>query len=218
MTRSASLTQTARAGRRSRAVLVIDDHRVFTDVLSFALDAQPDLRCVAVAHSARDALATAAHRGFDVAIVDLQLPDGTGLDVVHELRALRPDAQLIVLTGHPRPGLAEQARDAGADALLAKDDALRSVLDVIRGTEPPDETAGGAPVPVPRLSPREREVLTLLATGAHAGQIAGELDLSVHTVRDYVKAILSKLGAHSQLDAVAAADRLGLIVRADRFR
>src|SRR5258705_4946793 len=124
MTRSASATRTVTVSRSPRAVLVIDDHRVFTDVLSFALDAQPDLRCVAVAHSARDALAKAAGCDFDVAIVDLQLPDGSGLNVVGELRALRPAAQLIVLTGHPQPGLAEQARGAGADAFLAKDDAL----------------------------------------------------------------------------------------------
>ncbi|MET7393785.1 response regulator transcription factor [Dactylosporangium sp. NPDC005572] len=194
----------------SRSVLLVDDHRVFTDVLAFALDAQPGLRCVAVANSAGAALATAA---FDIAIVDLQLPDGDGLDVVRELRARHPAALLIVLTGHPGPGLTERARAAGADAALAKDDALGSVLDAIRRAEP-----DAAPSAVPHLSPRERQVLALLATGAPAGRIAAELGLSLHTVRDYVKALLAKLGARSQLDAVAVAGRLGLLARPDRFR
>nr|BFE57901.1 response regulator transcription factor [Dactylosporangium thailandense] len=195
----------------TRAVLLVDDHRVFADALAFALDAQPDLRCVAVAGSVRGALEAAAGCAFDVAIVDLNLPDGGGLTVVGHLRSLRPDAQLIVLTGHDRPGLADRARRAGADVFLPKDDALRSVLDAIRGT-------GAAPQPVPRLSPRESEVLALLAAGRPASRIASELELSVHTVRDYLKTIRAKLGVQSQLDAVLAADRLGLVARADRFR
>jgi len=194
-----------------RAVFLVDDHRVFADALAFALDAQPDLRCVAVAGSVRGALDAAAGCAFDVAIVDLNLPDGGGLTVVQQLRSLRPDALLIVLTGHDQPGLAERARRAGADVFLPKDDALRSVLDAIRGTEPSAEA-------LPRLSPREREVLALLAAGRPATRIASELELSVHTVRDHLKSIRSKLGVQSQLDAVLAADRLGLVARADRFR
>ncbi|WP_433064032.1 response regulator [Dactylosporangium sp. CS-033363] len=196
-----------------RSVLLVDDHRVFADALAFALDAQPGLRCAAVAGSVRGALDAAAAHPFDVAIVDLNLPDGGGLTVVAHLRAAHPAAQVIVLTGHDQPGLAERARRAGADVFLPKDDALRSVLDAIRGggTDP-------APDGPPRLSPREREVLTLLAGGLDANRIAGELELSLHTVRDYLKAIRAKLGVHSQLDAVLAADRLGLVARADRFR
>src|ERR1700755_107701 len=98
-----------------RAVLLVDDHRIFTDVLALALDAQPDLRCVAVANSARDARAKAAVFDFDVAVVDLQLPDGDGLSILGDLRRRRPGALLIVLTGHSRPDLAAAAARAGAD-------------------------------------------------------------------------------------------------------
>lgn len=199
---------------RARAVLVVDDHRVFTDVLAFALDAQPDLRCVGVAHTARDALVLAAVRDFDVAIVDLQLPDRGGLEVIGELRALRPAAQLIVLTGHARPELAERAEQSGADAFLPKDDALQSVLAVIRGTSQAD---AGELSPPRRLSRREHDVLARLAAGRNASQISTELGLSVHTVRDYIKAILAKLGAQSQLDAVMTATRLGLIDAAEHL-
>ncbi|WP_432994151.1 response regulator [Dactylosporangium sp. CA-233914] len=199
----------------TRAVLLVDDHRVFADALAFALDAQPDLRCVAVAGSVRGALDAAAAGDFDVAIIDLNLPDGGGLTVVEQLRALRPAAQLIVLTGHDQPGLAERTRRAGADVFLPKDDALCSVLDAIRGGDGPGEPG---PDGLPRLSPREREVLALLASGHDATRIAAALELSVHTVRDYIKTLRAKLGVRSQLDAVLTADRFGLVARADRFR
>jgi DNA-binding NarL/FixJ family response regulator len=196
---------------RPRDVLLIDDHRVFTDVLAFALDAQPDLRCVAVAHGLRDGLAKAATHHFDVAIVDLHLPDGAGLTAIGKLRVLRPRAQLIVLTGDVHPEMSAAAYRAGADAFVAKDDALQSVLRAIRH----HSTAASAAAPVatagPQLTPREREVLALLATGADARQIARALRLSLHTVRDYIKAILGKLRVHSQHAAVAAATELGLI-------
>jgi two-component system response regulator DesR len=203
------------AGKSRRGVLVIDDQRLFTDVLTVALDAQPDLHCVAAAGTVRDGLVKAHACDFDVAIVDLHLPDGGGLNVVASLRALRPSAQLVVLTSHARPGLLAAARRAGADALLVKDQPLRTVLDVIRGADQPRPHVT-APAEVPRLTPREREVLELLASGTQAQQIARELGLSLHTVRDHIRAILGKLGAHSQLDAVVTADRLGLIGHHER--
>lgn len=201
-------------GLRQRGVLLIDDHRVFTDVLAFALDAQPDLRCVAVAHSVRDGVAKAAVYDFDVAIVDLYLPDGGGLSAIGQLHALRPNAQLIVLTDHPRADLAATAYRAGADAFLTKDDTLNAVLGIIRGTrrDPRRITPVSAHSNAgPQLTPREHQVLTLLAAGADARRIARDLRLSLYTVRDYIKAILAKLGVHSQHAAVAAATELGLI-------
>ena len=92
-----------------------------------------------MANSARDGLAKAAVYDFDVAIVDVHLPDADGLAVVDELRAIRPAALLVVLTGHPRADLAAAAYRAGAHAFLAKDDALHAVLGVLRGapTTPP---------------------------------------------------------------------------------
>ncbi|MFC5003640.1 response regulator transcription factor [Dactylosporangium cerinum] len=203
------------AGRGPRAVLLVDDHRIFTDVLAFALDAQPDLRCVAVANSARDGLAKAAVYDFDVAIVDLHLPDAGGLAVVEALRAMRPTALLVVLTGHPRADLAAAAHRAGADAFLAKDDALNAVLGVLRGGPPPRRRFDGAAGP--QLTPREREVLALLASGADARRIAQDLGLSMHTVRDYIKTILAKLGVHTQHAAVAAAVESGLVTTGKRY-
>jgi DNA-binding NarL/FixJ family response regulator len=208
------------AGSRERGVLLIDDHRVFTDVLALALDAQPDLRCVAVAHSVREGLAKAAVYDFDAAIVDLNLPDSGGLSALSGLHRLRPHAQLIVLTAHPRADLAAAAYRAGAHAFLAKDDALHSVLGVIRGARPDPrraQSARSSTTARPQLTPREHEVLAMLATGADARRIARDLRLSLHTVRDYIKAILAKLGVHSQNAAVAAATEVGLLTDGKRF-
>jgi len=201
-----------------RDILLIDDHRVFTDLLAFALDAEPDLCCVAVANSAQEGLAKAAAYAFDAAIVDLELPDGGGLGVIAKLRVLRPSAKLIVLTGHARPGLAELADRAGADAFLPKDDPLRAVLAVVRDTAPAPTSPGAPPPSGPRLTAREHDVLTQLAAGADARQIAQGLGLSVHTVRDHLKAIRKKFGVHSQLDVVIEAGRLGMVGLGERFR
>ncbi|MEV4509197.1 response regulator transcription factor [Dactylosporangium sp. NPDC049525] len=211
-----AVSGTCPAVRAPRTVLLVDDHRIFTDVLAFALDAQPDLRCVAVANSAREGLAKAAAYDFDVAIVDLHLPDAGGLAVVEELRAIRPAALLVVLTGHPRADLAAAAHRAGADAFLAKDDALHAVLGVLRGAPPPSPRRRLADTAGPQLTPREHEVLASLASGADARTISHDLGLSMHTVRDYIKTILAKFGVHTQHAAVVAAIESGLVTAGKR--
>ena len=196
-------------------VLVIDDHRVFTELLSLALDASPGTRCVAVASSIREGLAKAAAHRLDVVVIDVRLPDGSGLDAVPELLALHPDARILVLTAHPRADLAERALNAGASGFLAKEEPLSHLLRAIAAARPGRPAISAAlsvsPADAVGLTPREREVLTLLAQGHDPAAIARLLWLSRHTVRDHVKAVLAKLGAHSQLAAVSKAIALGLI-------
>lgn len=196
-------------------VLVVDDHRVFTDLLTLTLDMQPDVRCAAVAHTVAEGMAVAAATAFDVAIVDLQLPDGSGLDLVGPLLALRPQARVVVLTAHPRAVLAEQALAAGAVAFLAKDGALADILAAIRGADAghPMVCAGLPPDPAAELhlTPREHDVLRELGRGRDAARIAATLGISTYTTRDHIKSILAKLSAHSQLEAVVLAGRMGLV-------
>ncbi|ODU00532.1 MAG: hypothetical protein ABS81_23325 [Pseudonocardia sp. SCN 72-86] len=188
-------------GRTS--VLVLDDHRVFTDMLSLTLGMQPDLRCVAVAHTLADAFRLAATTEFDVAIVDRQLPDGDGLTFLPWLRTLRPHVRTVVLTAHPRADAAERALAEGAVAFLPKDGTLSEILDAVRG---------GAPVVVhPHLTAREKQVLDALARGLDAHRIAADLGISLHTTRDHIKVLLGKLDAHTQLEAVVVAHRLGVV-------
>lgn len=184
-------------------VMVVDDHRVFTELLGFALDAQPGIRCIARARTARAAVELAASAEFDAAIVDVQLPDGDGISLATTLRARHPAARFVVLTAFPTPALIAQAGEAGFP-LLAKDGSLDAVLREIRAAPASDSTP-------PTLTAREREVLELLAEGLDVHGIARGLAISVHTARGYVKSLLHKTGTRSQLEAVAAARRSGLL-------
>ena len=117
-------------------VLVIDDHRVFTELLSLALDASPGTRCVAVASTIREGLAKAAAHAVDVVVIDVRMPDGSGVDAVPRLLALHPRARVLVLTAHPRADLAEQALNAGASGFLAKEEPLSHLLRAIDTARP----------------------------------------------------------------------------------
>ncbi len=200
---------------RSLSVFVLDDHRVFTDLLVLSLGMHHDLRCVAVAHTVADGLSRAAATDFDVAIIDLQLPDCSGLDAIARLRELRPHARVIVLTAHPRAALAERALAEGAVAFLAKDGALHEILDAVRHADATHPVVASAlraePGTQVRLTPRELDVLRQLGTGQDAHRVASTLGMSVYTARDHIKSIMFKLDVRSQLDAVVTAGRLGLI-------
>ncbi len=183
-------------------VLIVDDHGVFSDLLRFALDAQRGIRCVGRARTSRAALEVAASTGFDAAVVDVQLPDGDGLELAQSLRALRPAARVMALTGFPTAEVSRRARSVGIP-LLAKDGSLDEILVQLR-----DAAAAESP---PALTAREREVLELLAEGLDASAISRALAISVHTTRGHVKALLAKTGTRSQLEALAAARRTGLL-------
>lgn len=196
-------------------VLVIDDHRVFSELLSLALDASEGTECVAIATSIQEGLLKAVAYAVDVVVVDVRLPDGSGLDCVPRLRGVLPGARIIVLTAHPRADLAERALEAGASAFVAKDVPLADLLAAIRQARPtaPVVTASFPVMPAGagRLTARELEVLEMLARGQDATEIARVLALSVYTVRDHVKAILGKLQARTQLAAVTTAITLGIV-------
>ncbi|GII56603.1 DNA-binding response regulator [Planotetraspora thailandica] len=196
----------------SLPVLLLDDHRVFTDSLALTLDVEPDIHCVATARTAREGLAKAAVLDFAVAVTDLQLPDADGFDVITRLHRLRPEARIVVLTAHSRSDLADRAIAAGAVAFLGKDAPLTRILAAIRSAD-----AAHPMVVVERrrgrihLTDREYDVLRELGRGNDASRIAATLGISLHTARDHIKAVMAKLGVHTQLDAVVSADRLGLI-------
>ncbi|MGE3285855.1 MAG: response regulator transcription factor [Pseudonocardia sp.] len=189
------------------SVVLVDDHRVFAEALALALTTQPDLRCGGIAHSLEQAGDLLAE-GADVALVDLDLPDGSGLGLVERFA---PHVPVIVLTAHVRVDLARRAAAAGAAGFLGKDAALPEILDAVRAALTGVPVASREPVAPVRLTARELDVLSWLARGRDATRIAAELGISVHTTRDHIRAVLAKLGAHSQLDAVVRADRLGIV-------
>ncbi|WBL18276.1 response regulator transcription factor [Citricoccus sp. NR2] len=188
-------------------VLVVDDHQTFADLMRLGIDSQVDLTCAGVASGVREALELARTVRFDAAVVDLGLPDGDGADLVADLVRLAPHARIIVLTAHPRSDVSRRAIENGAYWVLPKRGRLEDVLVALREDRP-----GPAPVPDCALSPRERDVVALLAEGLDAQEIAARLHLSIYTVRDHIKAIFPKLGVHTQAGAVVAAAHAGIIV------
>ena len=212
-------------------VMVVDDHRSFSESLQMAIDMQSDLTCVGIASSVGEAVALAAERPPDVVLMDFRLPDNTGVEGTRQIKAMHPDARVVILTGHTDPEAMAQAASQGACGFLPKERSLREILHAVRtageggmlvepsalasvlerisdheqpSIEEPEAT-------VPRLTPREFEVLTLMADGRDPRSIATTLGLSIHTSRGYVKSILSKFGVHSQLEALVYALRNGIL-------
>jgi DNA-binding NarL/FixJ family response regulator len=205
-------------------VVVVDDHRTFTDLLVLALDGLPDIECVGQAHDAATARRLVDELLPDLAIMDVELGDDDGIELSAELVSRHADLRIVVLTAHASRSLMTRAADAGVCALLPKVGSLPNVLHalrtarrgsfvvdqsllqtlIIRGTDTP--AARHAP-----LSDRESQVLALMAEGADARRAAQLLDISIHTFRGHVRHVLSKLDAHSQLEAVAIAKREGLL-------
>lgn len=197
---------------RTVEVLLVDDHDVFVESLAFVLGADDRFGEARVARSLEQAreLLAGPELGVDVAVVDVALPDGDGTELVGPLLEARPGARVLVLTAHPRPEVVARARRAGAVGVLPKGTGLQVLLDAIAGEAEGLPWAAAEPAESP-LTAREVEVVRHLARGHDARGIARELGLSAYTVRDHIKSVLLKLEVHSQLDAVLAAHRAGLV-------
>jgi two-component system response regulator NreC len=159
----------------------------------------------------------------DVAVVDLTMPGLSGVETLQRLRRELPATRLLVLTMHDDPGYARMAQSAGALGHVVKDCQSAELLAAIRavhrgrpfvrvGSETP-AAAAEAPGPAPALSPRERQVLELLAHGHTNREIAARLTLSVKTVETHRARLSDKLGLHRRADLVRVALDLGLLKR-----
>ncbi len=204
-------------------VLVVDDHRTLADAISLALAGQPDLTCVGVARDTETAISLASATRPDVVVMDLRLGQGDGLKATERILALAPETRVVVLTAFITPGLLLRVAEAGAVALLPKDGGLEDLLSAIRTSghgrffAHPDvvRSMAGPLSEAERsrnlLTPRELEVLELLAQGSDARMTARALGISVQTCRGYIKNILFKMHTHTQLEAVVSALRQGLV-------
>jgi DNA-binding NarL/FixJ family response regulator len=184
---------------------VVDDHTTFTELFTRALDMESDLVCVGSARSPHEALARFLELEPDVVVMDLHLAGGNGLDAAERILARSPHTRILLLTGAPTRAALERAAEMGICAFLPKDGSLATVLDALR------RATRGSMVVVTPLTPRELKVLRLMADGNDVRTNARLLGITDSTCRGHVKAILAKLGTHSQLEAVAAASRLGLL-------
>jgi DNA-binding NarL/FixJ family response regulator len=207
-------------------VLVVDDHCTFAELVVVALALEQDLDCVGAAHDADSARRMTRELTPDVILMDVNLGDQDGLDLTAELVKEHPELRVVVLTAHADGAAMRRAAAAGACALLPKDGSLPDLLNGLRSARPggfvvhpallrtlvTEESSSASPAgPQPVLTPRELLVLQLLAEGRDTRSIAGQLKISVNTCRGYVKNVLMKLDAHSQLEAVVIAGRHGLV-------
>ena len=204
-------------------VLVVDDERLFAELMRVALARANDVDVVGVVHDVKSAADAATRLHPAVVLSDYHLPDGTGADLARSLRRTNPDTSVLVLTGDPSTQVLADVARSGAVGHLTKASDLDDVVSAVR------QAACGeilfAPSELQRLlvaertertleeplTARELEVLRMLAGGVSTNSAAGSLGISTATLRAHVQAILRKLGAHSRLEAVAEAARLGLV-------
>ena len=200
----------AAGGPRLR-VLVVDDHDVVQWGFRVLLGQQPWVeRCLA-ARTGAEALDLTRRYGPHVALVDLFLAGESGADVCAAIRAQSPSTRVLLISGAGRMSPAA-ARAAGASGFVSKDleaaEVARAVRSVGMGmTMFPAKLTQ----PAPLLSEREREVLNLIAAGSTNREIAQELFLSPHTVKEHTSALYRKLGARNRAEAVQLGQRIGLL-------
>ena len=211
------------APRERLRVLVVDDQRTFAELADRAISSEFDLECVGTATSVADALAKAQALEPDVVLMDVHLGEGDGIEATAELTSTFAEVRVVILSAHVTPAVVQSAADAGASAVLPKDGSLRDLLHAVRTASRghmlvhPQAFAGmrGATPSrgsfQPPLTPRELEVLQQLGHGASVPSIARDLGISLATCRGHVKSVLTKLGAHSQLEAVVIAMQHRLI-------
>ena len=203
---------------------MVDDHRTVADLLSMAMTPSSGLRCVGVAYDAPTALRLVDEHAPDVVVCDLHLGAGarSGLDVCREITRRSPGSVVLLLTGDPGALRMEDLLDCGACGLLAKDGDLAHLLATVRRAshdqlDVAPALLGSLARPASHLvslSPRELEVLAHLGRGHDVARTSRELGIRPATCRGYVKSVLHKLGAHTQLEAVVRAQELGLLGRA----
>ena len=199
-------------------VLSVDDHPLLREGIAALVGNQTDMQLVAEASNGREALEEFRKYRPDITLMDLQMPGMSGIDTMSAIRGECPDARIIVLTTHAGDVQISRALKAGARAYLLKGSLRKELLETIRAvhaghkrlsSEAAAEIAEHATDDV--LTPREIEVLHLVAGGNANKEIAARLSLTEETVKSHVRNILAKLGANDRTHAVAIGVKRGII-------
>jgi len=199
-------------------ILLADDHPLLRDGVAGLVADQPDMELVAQASNGQEAIDQFRKQIPDITLLDLQMPEMNGIDAIVAIREEFPDARIIVLTTYSGDAQILRALKAGAQAYLLKSALRRELLDSIRLVHKgkrriaPEVAARLAEHAADEsLSPREVEVLRLIAAGRANKLVASDLAISEETVKGHVKNILSKLGASDRTHAVTIALKRGII-------
>jgi DNA-binding NarL/FixJ family response regulator len=207
------------------SVMIVDDHPVVAHGIERMLDHTNDFRSVASCYSGVEAVDLARRLQPDIAIVDVRLGDMDGVEVCRRLLAEIPRIRVVMLTAFDEPARLHQCLMSGASGVLLKGtldlDIPQALREVIAGRMVVDRSVArdleaaesllGNDLPATALRPREIEVLRLIGRGMATKAIASELGLTQNTVRSYTQDLMERLGAHTRVQAIVTAQRMGLI-------
>jgi DNA-binding NarL/FixJ family response regulator len=204
-------------------LLLIDDHPIVLQGVRYLLAGSSEFQVVAECTSADDGVTAARREQPDLVVLDLRIADVLAPEVCTRLRSAAPLARVVILTAFDDDALLRACLNAGASGVLLKDAHGLDLVDALRrvrsGETVMDKRLDSQPRPlrvgddllVEPLTPREHEVLRLMAQGLIGKEIAGELSLAPNTVRSYSQSVLSKLHASNRVQALATAKRLRLL-------
>jgi DNA-binding NarL/FixJ family response regulator len=199
-------------------ILSVDDHPLLRSGIGALIATQPDMRLIAEGANGREAVQLYRELRPDVTLMDLQMPDMSGLDAIIAIKSEDPAARIIVLTTYSGDVLAQRALKAGAQAYVLKSLVRTEILDTIRlvhegekriqadvAAEMAKHTADAS------LTSRETQVLQLVASGYANKAISAKLDINEETTKTHIKNILAKLGARDRTHAVSLGVKRGII-------
>jgi DNA-binding NarL/FixJ family response regulator len=211
-------------------VAMIEDHQILVDSLGLMLRYEPDIEFLGSAGSLEKGRRLLTEYDPNVLLLDVGLPDGSGLDLIPEVNQLSPETNIVVLTSLTDEATLMRVVDSGISGFVSKDSQLSDLLLTIRKAADgeivmPTSLLVGLLMRMPRdkaaayqddkgwerLTVREQEVLERLASGKTGDEIAEELHIAPLTVRTHIRNLMSKMGVHSRLEAVAFAMKNGLI-------
>ena len=203
---------------RKIRVLCVDDHPLMRDGIVAAIRYESDMDVAGEASTGREAIQRFQEVEPDITLMDLRLPDISGIEALIAIRAKHPSARVIVLTTFEGDAEIQRALAAGAQSYLLKSLPRKQILETIRKVHagkrqvPPEVAAQLAEhIGKESLSSREIQVLERIATGKKNGEIADMLFITEETVKNHVKHILEKLGASDRTEAVTIGFRRGII-------
>lgn len=209
-------------------LLLCDDHRLFTQALSSALDAHGH-EVVAAVTTAAEAVRLVRELRPDVCLIDLNFPAGSAMQAVRDMAEQSSVTKVLVLSGSTAPGVTANVLEAGAYGYVGKDQPVEVILRALErigngelsfdaaqlraGVRHVPRAEAGVELLIAALTPRERQVLGRLMQADTTDQIASNLGIARTTARAYVQTILTKLGVHSRLQAVALVTRASVLDR-----
>jgi DNA-binding NarL/FixJ family response regulator len=206
-------------------VLIVDDHAVFSDALATVLRTEADVEVVGTGGTVQEAISLAHTLQPDVVLLDVHMPDGSGIQAAAAIKKDRPQTQVVILTSDEEESVLRSAVQAGVTGYLSKHESASQVVQAVRGAARGEALIApymlarllrglqkkDEPGPATPLTPRELAVLREFSLGHDNETVAKTLRMSPNTVRTHVQNILSKLDVHSKLEAVSRGIREGWI-------